>query len=149
MKKIDSQLIIEPGALELMVNDAEDSHPNECCGFFFGNEDGNVRNIMRSTIAQNSKEGDQRRRFKIDPLDYMKAEQFAEESGLQLLGVYHSHPEHPAIPSEHDRKQAMPFFSYIIISVYGGELKDIRSYRLNEEREFEEEEITNIKIPKL
>ena len=140
------ELHIEPEALEVMVNDAEDSHPNECCGFFFGTEDDALRKVSVCRMVKNSKEGDQRRRFQIEPLDYMKAERFALDQGLTFLGVYHSHPEHPAIPSEHDRSQAMPFFSYIILSVYKGELKDIRSYRLNNDRKFEEEKIINLKI---
>jgi proteasome lid subunit RPN8/RPN11 len=69
----------------------------------------------------------------------MKAEQFAEENNLQLIGVYHSHPNHPAIPSEHDRVAAQPFFSYIILSVINNEFGQLRSWRLNDQQQFEEE----------
>ena len=77
--------------------------------------------------VENSKEGDQRRRFEISPLEYMKAERFAIENQLQLLGVYHSHPDHPAIASQHDLAVAMPYFSYIIISVINKKRADIKS----------------------
>ncbi|HEY0679648.1 MAG TPA: M67 family metallopeptidase [Chitinophagaceae bacterium] len=137
---------IESIAKEQMIKDAVRNFPDECCGFFYGTEDetGN-RMISEVLIVDNAKEGDKRKRFEVSPKDYLKAEQFAEESGLDLLGVYHSHPDHPAIPSEHDRKSAQPYFSYIIISVYGKEIKDIRSWRLNNEFQFEEEEINQTK----
>jgi proteasome lid subunit RPN8/RPN11 len=89
----------------------------------------------------NHKQGDKRRRFEIEPVDYMRAERFADENGFQLLGVYHSHPLHPAVPSEHDRIAAVPFFSYIITSVFPDQEQVIRSWRLNESEQFEEEEI--------
>ena len=74
----------------------------------------------------------------ISPLDYMKAEEYADNNNLILLGVYHSHPEHPAIPSEHDLKVAMPYFSYVIVSVKKKKAVDFRSWRLSNGR-FEEE----------
>jgi proteasome lid subunit RPN8/RPN11 len=72
----------------------------------------------------------------------MKAETLASELDLTLLGVYHSHPVHPAIPSEHDLNVAMPFFSYVIVSVYGENDVSVRSWKLNDERQFEEELIS-------
>ena len=76
----------------------------------------------------------------------MKAERFALENDLTLLGVYHSHPNHPAIPSEHDLKQAVPYFSYLIASIYDGKFKEITSWQLNEEsKQFKEEPIHQIK----
>ena len=105
---------IDPKAMEIMIADAERTFPDECCGFFFGKEAGDNRFINAITVVDNSKEGDKRRRFEISPQDYLKAEIFADENGLTLLGVYHSHPNSPAIPSEHDRISAQPYFSYII-----------------------------------
>ena len=91
---------------------------------------------------RNAKEGDKRRRFEISGLDYIKAEQYALDNDLDLLGVFHSHPNHPAIPSEHDLRQAIPFFSYIIVSVYDEKTLAVTSWRLNEEAgEFEEEKV--------
>src|SRR5687768_1837602 len=111
-------IVIDPKANELLLQDAVQAFPDECCGFLFGKEDANGRRaITEIQVVVNAKEGDKRRRFAIAPLDYIKAEQFADEKGLQLLGVYHSHPNHPAIPSEHDRVAAQPFFSYVIVSV--------------------------------
>ena len=112
--------------------------------FFYGQEDGEGnRTVTEILVVNNSREGDKRRRFEISPKDYLKAEQYALESNLQLLGVYHSHPNHPAIPSEHDRVAAQPFFSYIIISVLDNKTTHLRSWRLNDQFQFEEEDIKN------
>ncbi|SHG23555.1 Proteasome lid subunit RPN8/RPN11, contains Jab1/MPN metalloenzyme (JAMM) motif [Fodinibius roseus] len=132
------KLNISNHALQKMRSHAEADYPNECCGFFYGLE-GEVRQVQIARQVDNAKDGDQRRRFQIDPRDYRKAEQYAIDHDLDLLGVYHSHPDHPAEPSEHDRKVAMPWFSYIIISVRDGAAADVRSWRLNDHREFEEE----------
>src|ERR1044071_1010678 len=134
-------ILIEPKAKRSMAADAVNTFPDECCGFLFGNEKGNDRYITDILIVNNVKEGDKKRRFEISAKDYMKAERYADENGLQLLGIYHSHPNHPAIPSEHDRVAAQPWFSYVIVSVLEKKIGRIRSWRLNEEQQFEEEEI--------
>jgi len=134
-------IIIEPKAKRSMAADAVNTFPDECCGFLFGIEKGNDRFITDILIVNNAKEGDKKRRFEISAKDYLKAERYADENGLQLLGIYHSHPNHPAIPSEHDRIAAQPWFSYVIVSVLEKKLGRIRSWRLNEEQQFEEEQI--------
>ncbi|MCB0397861.1 MAG: M67 family metallopeptidase, partial [Flavobacteriales bacterium] len=119
---------------------AQDTFPNECCGFMYGHEN-DVRTVTEARLVDNSKEGDQRRRFEISGKDYMDAEKYALEKGMTLLGVYHSHPQHPAIPSEHDRKQALPWFSYTIVSVMDGKVDHTRSWQLDETKQFTEEEL--------
>jgi proteasome lid subunit RPN8/RPN11 len=134
-------ITIDPVAKELMIDDGIKSFPDECCGFIYGNEDEKGNRIVTEVmVVDNSKEGDKRRRFEISPKDYIKAEKYAFESNLQLLGIYHSHPNHPAIPSEHDRIAAQPYFSYIIISVINNSTQ-LRSWRLNESAQFEEEKV--------
>jgi proteasome lid subunit RPN8/RPN11 len=135
-------LIIHAKARQEMLSDAIGAFPDECCGFFFGEESGDDRIIKVARPVVNAKQGDKRRRFAISPKDYIAAERFADEQQLQLLGVYHSHPNHPAIPSEHDRVAAQPWFSYIIISVMNSKIDHIRSWQLNAENQFEEETIT-------
>jgi len=135
-------IIIEPRVRQLMIEDAVSTFPDECCGFMFGREETDgTRLILDVLVVDNSKEGDKRRRFAISPQDYMTAEQHALDHDWTLLGVYHSHPNHPAIPSEHDRVAAQPFFSYLIISVLNNELITLRSWLLNDDRQFEEEKI--------
>ena len=81
-------------------------------------------------------------RYLITPEDYLKAELAAERLGLGLIGVFHSHPDHPNRPSEYDREWAQPFFSYIITSVEKGKAIESRSWRLMEDRsQFVEEKI--------
>ena len=122
---------------------AMEDFPNECCGFLYGNEQGG-RIIERYVPVSNAREGDQRRRFTIDPMDYLRAERQAAEWGTTLVGVYHSHPLHPAIASEHDLAQAMPWFSYVIVSVFQEEVREIRSWRLAEDNpQFIEASITH------
>lgn len=116
-------------------------YPDECCGFFYGVESEGNRYIIESLRIHNSREGDKRRRFEISPWDYLKAEAYAEKKGLTLFGIYHSHPDHPSVPSEHDRVAAQPFFSYVILSVTAKEVKSIQSWLLNEDFQFEEEKV--------
>lgn len=133
-------IVLENGVQQIIVQDAVEAYPNECCGFLYGNEDSNGRRfITQARVVTNAKDGDKRRRFEISPHDYLEAERYAEEQQIELLGVYHSHPDHPAIPSEHDRAAAQPFFSYLIISVNNKEPGAIRSWRLNDDFRFEEE----------
>jgi proteasome lid subunit RPN8/RPN11 len=132
---------IDPAVIKIMVENALHTFPDECCGFLFGKEAGEERSILQATMVNNAKEGDKRRRFEIKPKDYLEAERFAEEHEFLLLGVYHSHPNHPAIPSEQDRLAAQPWFSYVILSVINNEYAGLRSWRLNEEQQFEEEKI--------
>lgn len=135
------KVTINQKAADVINQHGEDYFPNECCGFLYGNEK-NGRYIELAVPVDNSKEGDQRRRFEISPLEYMKAERYALANNTTLLGVYHSHPQHPAIASVHDLEKAMPYFSYVIISVIDGKVADTKSWKLKEEvREFLEEEV--------
>lgn len=127
-----------------LQKDAFASFPDECCGFLLGIEKRDERVIEEIIVVNNAKEGDKRRRFEITPVDYMKAENYADEQGLTLLGVYHSHPNHPSIPSEHDRVVAQQFFSYIILAVRENELVSVQSWRLNDEFQFDEEKVSII-----
>lgn len=132
--------ILSTSAEQVIREHGERDFPNECVGFLYGEEKNGERIINLARPIVNSKEGDQRRRFEISPIDYMKAEQYALINNTTLLGVYHSHPQHPAIPSEHDLKQALPFFSYIIVSVMDGQSDKLTSWRLSEENhQFEPE----------
>lgn len=138
-------ILLDKEVFDRISEHAEEDYPNECCGFFFGREN-DSRKIIHARRVTNISDENQRKRFRISTEDYRGAEAFATEHGVDFLGVYHSHPDHPAEPSEHDRKVAMPFFSYVIVSVSGGKATEIRSWQLNEERKFEEEmiEITRL-----
>lgn len=117
----------------------EAAYPEEGAGFLLG-VDGEVREILS---LPNAREDEARHnRFLITPEDYLKAELKADTLGLDLIGVFHSHPDCPNVPSEYDREWAQPFFSYIISRVDDGKAVSHRSWRLVEDRtKYEEEEL--------
>ena len=127
--------------LDAMHEHALKDFPNECVGFFYGEGNEKTKYVAEYLPLKNSKSGDQRRRFEIDPKDYLNAEKYAMEKNQTLLGVYHSHPLHPAIPSKYDLRRAVPFFSYIIASVNESKVAETTSWQLNEQNEFEQEEL--------
>ncbi len=138
-----SKICLSIKVIESINAHAIETFPNECCGFLYGT-DGNQRTIHEAQRVTNSKTGDQRRRFEISPLDYIKAEQYALANDIQLLGIYHSHPNHPAIASEHDLAKAMPFFSYVIVSVTENSVKETKSWKLAENEFVFQEELVLI-----
>jgi proteasome lid subunit RPN8/RPN11 len=111
----------------------------ECCGFLLGYQTSSVRTITYILNVNNSSKQDKRYRFEINAKDYILAEELADKNDLQLLGVYHSHLNAPATPSETDRRNALPCFSYVIFSMQGGQFSEIRSWQLNDELQFREE----------
>jgi proteasome lid subunit RPN8/RPN11 len=132
-------LAISKELLDQIHAHGESSYPEEGAGFLIG-DSGKVENILR---LPNAREDEARHnRFLITPEDYLKAELTADKLGLSLIGVFHSHPDHPNRPSEYDREWAQPFFSYIITTVNEGKAIASRSWRLLEDRsKFEEQEI--------
>ena len=123
----------------------EQAYPEEGAGFLLG-ADGSERAVKTILPLANSREDAARHnRYLIMPEDYLKAELEADRLGLSLIGVFHSHPDHPNRPSEFDRDWAQPFFSYIITSVDLGKAIESRSWRLLEDRsQFVEEKIQTI-----
>lgn len=136
-------LKLYPKATETIENHALEAWPEECCGFLYGTE-GIVREISHAGQSTNIKSENRRKRFEIDPLEYLQAEKYAMANNLELVGIYHSHPDHPAVPSEHDREQASGYFSYIIVAVSKNKINQIRSWQLNDQHMFEEEEIIDL-----
>ena len=120
----------------------EQAYPEEGAGFLLG-ADGSERAVKTIVPLANSREDAARHnRYLITAEDYLKAELEADRLGLSLIGVFHSHPDHPNRPSEFDRDWAQPFFSYIITSVDLGKATELRSWRLLEDRsQFVEEKI--------
>jgi len=121
---------VSVGILKLIRDEAEKAYPFECCGFLLG-EPNRIHSIIPAT---NNSDEEKRRRFRIDPDDYISAEQSAAESGFGVIGFYHSHPDHPAYPSENDREQALPYYLYIIVAVKSGQAGDTTCWRLAEDR---------------
>ena len=115
------------------------AYPEEGAGFLLGS-DGEVKEVLPLPNAR--EDAARHNRFLITPEDYLKAEMKAAEMGVDLIGVFHSHPDCPNVPSEYDREWAQPFFSYVITRVDKGSVASHRSWRLMEDRaKYEEEEI--------
>lgn len=126
-----------PEALRAEIaREGESGYPYECCGLVLGREDPEgVRLAVSLVRTNNSREGeDRRRRFVIEPGDFLRAEAEAAALGLGVLGIYHSHPDHPPIPSAHDLAHALPFFSYLIVGVEKGEAKELTCWLLRADR---------------
>ena len=107
-----------------------ETFPNECCGALLG-KDGVVHDAF---ALPNTTEEGPRRRFMVRPTDYRVAEQRATESGLELMGFYHSHPDHPARPSQYDLDHAWPTFAYVIVSVMAGAAATMTVWFLKDDR---------------
>ena len=132
-------LLVPERLIEQMNAHVEKAYPEEGAGFLIG-EAGKVKEIL--ALSNSREDGARHNRFLFTPEDYLQAELKAESLGLSLIGVFHSHPDSPNVPSEYDREWAQPFFSYIITRVDNGKAVSSRSWRLAEDRSgYEEEEV--------
>jgi proteasome lid subunit RPN8/RPN11 len=113
----------------------QETYPHECCGALLG-RDGRVTDVV---ALPNTTEEGPRRRFLVRPTDYRDAERRASELGAELLGFYHSHPDHPARPSQYDLDHAWPTFAYIIVAVAQGLARDMTVWYLKDDRSSFEE----------
>jgi proteasome lid subunit RPN8/RPN11 len=143
-----SPLILADALRRGIEGEGAAAYPNECCGILVGREikdaSGAIRRIVdRLEPGQNVFAADERyHRFSIDPRAQLRAEKEAEAEGKLVLGYYHSHPDHPARPSEYDREHAWPFYSYVIVSVAKGKPGDMTSWVLDDgTQQFRRQEI--------
>jgi proteasome lid subunit RPN8/RPN11 len=128
--------------LEAIQGHGRDSYPEECCGGLLGVLSNEAVRIVRAERIPNASREMRERRFAVDPRDYLRLERRADDLGLSLVGFYHSHPDHPAAPSEYDREHAFPFLHYVILSVERGRPGEATSWVLSEDRGvFEREEL--------
>jgi proteasome lid subunit RPN8/RPN11 len=140
-------LVLTPAQVGQIEEEGASTYPNECCGIMIGRDvsDGTcTRRIVErlEPMANVFDPEQQKRRFAVDPLALMRAEKSAAEAGQLVLGFYHSHPDHPARPSEYDRAHAWPFYSYIIVSIAEGKAVDMTSWVLDDQTEtFSRQEI--------
>ena len=132
--------------LGLIHKHGEESYPEESAGFLLGTDE-TQRTVLAIYALSNAREDAARHnRYMIRPADFLKAEIEADRLGLSLIGVFHSHPDHPNKPSEFDREWAQPFFSYVITSVDTGKAIESKSWRLLDDRSWFEEEKIKITI---
>jgi proteasome lid subunit RPN8/RPN11 len=137
-----------------------ETYPYECCGALLGRDLGLAENavsekkslsVSREVLSLfplvNRRDDSPRNRFSVTAEDVKDAEKTARAQGLEVIGWYHSHPDHPARPSDYDRDHAWPWYSYIIVSVQSGVPQDMTSWRLEDDRSgFLEEKIAAMKV---
>ncbi len=126
-------------AEKIRAHSAE-TYPHECCGALLGrdSEVGSpdaVREVLSLLPLINRRDDSPRNRFSVTADDVRAAEKAASEEGFDVVGWYHSHPDHPARPSQYDRDHAWPWYSYMIVSVQNGAPQDMTSWRLNDDRQ--------------
>ncbi len=126
----EGRLGLPPQIARAIGAHGEDAYPHECCGALIGTE-GRVTEIL--PLPNTTEEGP-RRRFLVRPSDYRAAERRASEVGAGLLGFYHSHPDHPARPSQYDLDHAWPTFAYVIVTVKAGSAGDMTVWYLSDDR---------------
>ena len=136
--------------LESIRSHGARQYPNECCGMLLGRADGAAKEVAEVVPLRNLRQDSARaqdllpledpgresekNRFLIDPLEQLRVEKDARARALDVLGYYHSHPDHPARPSNYDREHAWPWYSYVILSVEQGEARELTSWVLSEDR---------------
>src|SRR3954454_3341767 len=134
----DEQFEVPEAVLAAIRSHGASSFPDECCGALIGDEPGLV---IEALPLSNTTSDERRRRFLIGPDAYRAAEARATETGKSLIGFYHSHPNHPAIPSAFDLEHAWPNLRYVIVSVMGGHPEAVRTWRLRTDRSGFDEEV--------
>jgi len=144
--------------IQTILDQSHLTYPQECCGLLLGEKRGNDRfchkiwptvNRWTPEIAQafnleSSTEASQHGptdRYWIDPQDLLAAQKWGRDQNQTIIGIYHSHPNHPAVPSESDRRWAWPSYAYLIISILKDQLLDYRCWILNENQQFEAEDL--------
>jgi proteasome lid subunit RPN8/RPN11 len=147
-----------PKHLQTIYTHAETTYPEECCGIILGNltsEGKTVVEVMPTENAWNAETaaelpGDdtldysKRQRYAIAPQVMLQAQKEARDRKLNIIGIYHSHTDHPAIPSEYDRQLAWQEYSYIIVSVQNGKASDMKSWTLDDSHQFQQEAIEKL-----
>ena len=149
-------LALSPPQISAIEAHAERAYPEECCGLIVGKITSADAEPLKSTlriVALNNEwtpdttepsqpeHATKQRRYWIDPKDMLRIQKQARDEGLNIIGIYHSHPDNPAVPSECDRAQAWPQYAYVIVSVCNGKAVDIRNWALDSERQFQTEAI--------
>ena len=142
------QLLMSHDVAEQIRRHGAETFPYECCGALLGrdsafeqNADSNpqpsdpAREVLQLFPLVNRRDDSPRNRFAVTAEDVRDAEKAALQLGLDVVGWYHSHPDHPARPSAFDREHAWPWYSYVIVSVISGEPAEMTSWRLNDDRQ--------------
>jgi proteasome lid subunit RPN8/RPN11 len=140
--------------LETIYTHAQTTYPEECCGVMLGYLDGKIKTVIKIITTENAwsqesasnledsiTEYSKRKRYAIAPQSLFQIQKQACDHSLDIIGIFHSHPDNSAIPSECDRLLAWQQYSYIIVSLTKGKITDIKSWVLDDDRQFQEERV--------
>ena len=137
-------IVLEREQEDAIRRHGEAEYPHECCGLLVGRVEADGRKtVLEVYPVSNAREAEAKHnRSLILPDEYVRGERHARARGLEIVGNYHSHPDHPAEPSKFDLEHAWPTWSYVIVSVGAGQARDLRSWEMRADRSrFDEEEI--------
>jgi len=138
----EARLILGGEIAEAIRAHGAETYPHECCGAMVGRNGDEEREVLALWPLVNRRDDSPRNRFSLTAEDVLAAERAARKKGLEVIGWYHSHPDHPARPSDYDCDHAWPWYSYVIVSVTEGTARAMTSWRLADDRSaFEPEEI--------
>jgi len=147
-----------PEQIQIIRNHAESTYPEECCGIILGYLNNQTKTVIEiiptenawssesANFANNNAEHSERQRYAIAPQVMLQVQKTARDKALNIIGIYHSHPDHLAIPSECDRQYAWPTYSYIIVSVQNGQADELLSWSLDDHHQFQPETIDTINL---
>ena len=136
-------LVLDPRHVAAIRRHGEADYPAEACGLIGGALEGDRKVVVQLVPLMNQRTDSARNRYLIDPESFRRAQEKLERDGLDVIGVYHSHPDHPPTPSAFDREHAWPWLSYLILGVARGRAGEIKSWTLSQDRAaFTEEPIT-------
>ncbi|MDR3701439.1 MAG: M67 family metallopeptidase [Candidatus Sulfopaludibacter sp.] len=122
---------IEPEPWAAMVTHARETYPNECCGAMLGSTDGEQKMVRVSMRLENAFEGAQAARYELRPEDLLAADKAAREHRMDLIGIYHSHPDCDAYFSSTDLQNSCPWYSFVVLSIQKGEFHHANSWLPN------------------
>ena len=131
---------VDPNAWEMMVTHAEAKYPNECCGAMVGHIEGDEKQVCGAMPLRNSYVGEQGARYEVRPEDLLEAEKKARAAGLDLIGIFHSHPDCDAYFSKTDLENSCPWYSFVVLSIKGGKFDHANSFLPNADQTVAEKE---------
>ena len=122
---------VESEAWAAMIQHAHQAYPNECCGAMLGSIDGDAKSVRIAMPLENSYEGAQATRYELRPQDLLAADKAARERSMDLIGIYHSHPDCDAYFSRTDLQNSCPWYSFVVLSIQKGEFHHANSWLPN------------------
>ena len=133
-------LRIEPAPWREMVEHAQAAYPNECVGVMLGASDGETKTVQIALRMENVMPGSQRERYELDSRDLLAADAEARRRGLEMIGIYHSHPDCDAYFSQTDLKNSCPWYSFVVLAVKRGRYDHANSWLPDAEQSRAEKE---------